>query len=249
MKNMIVLAAFLTSLATPASSQWLGSTTSQNTTYRVGNVIIGGTSLLGSWGTATGGILEIQAADGAWLSLRKLGGPNPQLNIGMSSTYGAGVYASGNIPLYFVTEFAERMRITPSGTIGIGTTLTTNPNGYLLAVKGKIGAKEVQIENTSTTWADYVFDSTYRLQPLTLVEDFVKRNKHLPEIPSAEEVKANGHKLGEMDVLLLKKVEELTLYIIDMNKKFEAQSKALEAQSKIVAEQQKMILELKAQQK
>jgi hypothetical protein len=111
------------------------------------------------------------------------------------------------------------------GNVAIGTALTSNPNSYKLAVNGKIGAKEVQVENTSSTWADYVFKSDYNLMPLTEVESFIKSNQHLPEIPSAEEVKENGHKLGEMDVLLLKKVEELTLYIIDLKKEVDAVKK------------------------
>jgi hypothetical protein len=127
---------------------------------------------------------------------------------------------------------AERITILNNGNTGIGTTLANNPNDYKLAVNGKIGAKEVQVENTSSTWADYVFESDYKLMPLKLVEDFVNTNKHLPEIPSAEEVKINGHKLGEMDVLLLKKIEELTLYIIEQDKKIERLEKAFTDGSK-----------------
>jgi hypothetical protein len=100
------------------------------------------------------------------------------------------------------------------GNVGIGT---TNPATFKLAVEGKIGAREVVVTNAA--WADYVFDATYNLRPLSEVESFIKINKHLPEIPSAEEVKTNGHKLGEMDVLLLKKVEELTLYLIEQEKR------------------------------
>jgi hypothetical protein len=131
--------------------------------------------------------------------------------------------------------WADKFVLTNAGNLGIGTTIsgiTANPNGYKLAVNGKIGAKEVQVENTSSTWADYVFESDYKLMPLRLVEDFVNTNKHLPEIPSAEEVKINGHKLGEMDVLLLKKIEELTLYIIAQEKKIESQDKKIETLEK-----------------
>jgi hypothetical protein len=108
------------------------------------------------------------------------------------------------------------------GNVAIGTNFDNNPNGYKLAVNGKIGAKEVQVENTSATWADYVFKSDYKLMPLNEVEAFIKDNQHLPEIPSADEVKENGHKLGEMDVLLLKKVEEMTLYILEQEKRIKA---------------------------
>lgn len=102
--------------------------------------------------------------------------------------------------------------------VAIGTPLTTNPNNYKLAVNGKIGAKEVQVENTSSTWADYVFEPDYNLRSLEEIENFIKVNKHLPEIPSQKDIETNGHKLGEMDVLLLKKVEELTLYMIELSK-------------------------------
>ncbi|WP_276373031.1 hypothetical protein [Chryseolinea sp. H1M3-3] len=100
------------------------------------------------------------------------------------------------------------------GNVGIGT---TNPGGYKLAVEGKIGAREVVV--TTAAWADYVFDPTYNLRPLSEVETYVKENKHLPEIPSAKEVEVNGVNLGEMNMLLLKKVEELTLYVIELEKK------------------------------
>ncbi|HEY8938504.1 MAG TPA: hypothetical protein VIM65_24960 [Cyclobacteriaceae bacterium] len=109
-----------------------------------------------------------------------------------------------------------------NGSVGIGTSLTNNPNSYKLAVKGKIGAQEVQVENTSTTWADYVFEPTYKLRPLKEVRKFVELNKHLPEIPSAAEVRENGHKLGEMDVLLLKKIEEMTLYMLEQEERIKS---------------------------
>lgn len=120
-----------------------------------------------------------------------------------------------------------------AGNVGIGTTLVNNPNGYKLAVNGKIGAKEVQVENTSSSWADYVFEPDYELMPLNDLAAFVKSNKHLPEIPSKAEVEEHGHKLGEMDVLLLKKVEELTLYVIQLqeeNKNQQAEIQKLKAE-------------------
>ena len=91
--------------------------------------------------------------------------------------------------------------------------MASNPNNYTLAVNGQIGAKDVRVEATSATWPDYVFESTYHLPSLKAVETYLKVNKHLKEIPSAREVAANGHQLGEMDALLLKKIEELTLYL------------------------------------
>jgi hypothetical protein len=138
-------------------------------------------------------------------------------------------YASGNYirPIAsntqaFFTSGAERMRISSTGSIGIGTTLTANPNNYKLAVNGLIGAKEVKVENTSATWPDYVFATDYKLKPLAELEQYINENKHLPEVPSAEEVAEKGHALGEMNALLLKKVEELTLYIIELKKEVDA---------------------------
>lgn len=104
----------------------------------------------------------------------------------------------------------------PNGNVGIGTIMTNNPNSYKLAVNGKIGAKEVQVENTSSTWADYVFEPDYKLLPLEELERYIKANSHLPEIPSQKDIEKYGHKLGEMDVLLLKKIEEITLYLIEI---------------------------------
>lgn len=103
------------------------------------------------------------------------------------------------------------------GNVGIGT--TAFPADYKLAVNGTIGARKVKV--TQETWSDYVFDSSYQLQPLHQVEKFIQENRHLPEVPSAAEVKKEGVDLGDNQALLLKKIEELTLYIIQQNKKID----------------------------
>ena len=94
----------------------------------------------------------------------------------------------------------------------------TNAN-WKLAVDGDIQAKRVVVQITD--WADNVFDENYPLATLEEVEAFIKKIKHLPEIPSEKEVLENGVDTGEMNKLLLKKVEELTLYIIELEKKIE----------------------------
>ena len=86
-----------------------------------------------------------------------------------------------------------------------------------LAVDGSIIAKEVLITNDS--WADFVFDDDYKLDSLEFIEDFVKINKHLPGIPSGNDVNNNGIEVGEMNALLLQKIEELTLHIIRLHNK------------------------------
>ena len=104
--------------------------------------------------------------------------------------------------------------ITQNGNIGIGT---TSPGTYKLAVEGTIGAREIQVLSTNP-WPDYVFAKEYKLMSLEDVEAYIQSNQHLPNIPNADEVKANGIKLAEMNGLLMQKIEELTLYMIEMKK-------------------------------
>jgi hypothetical protein len=119
-----------------------------------------------------------------------------------------------------------------NGGVGIGTTLSDNPNNYKLAVNGKIGAKDVRVETNSTTWPDYVFESGYTLPTLRQLEIYINENKHLPDVPSAQQIEKEGHELGEMDAILMKKIEELTLYMIDLEKENEELKKRLESVEK-----------------
>ena len=86
-------------------------------------------------------------------------------------------------------------------------------------IDGLICAKEVRVQNGSPCWPDFVFAKDYNLLSLAEVEQFIEENQHLPNVPSAAEVEANGFELGEMNAILLQKVEELTLYIIQMEKR------------------------------
>jgi Leucine-rich repeat (LRR) protein len=115
------------------------------------------------------------------------------------------------------------------GSVGIGT---TKINGYRLSVNGKIrslGAK-VYLE---TQWSDFVFKPNYQLRSLKQLDQYIQANGHLPEMPSAAEVKKQGIELGKMDAKLLQKIEELTLYLIKMKKENEILKKEVkELQSK-----------------
>lgn len=125
-------------------------------------------------------------------------------NVGAGDT----VFANG----IFGNE-SETMVITNDGNVGIGK---TNPTDKL-EVNGRIHARWVRIDLNN--WSDYVFLPTYELKPLQEVELYIKKHGHLENIPSEEEVLENGIDLGEMNRLLLEKVEELTLYTIELNKK------------------------------
>lgn len=120
--------------------------------------------------------------------------------------------------------------------IGVAsTTPSTSYSNYKLAVGGKAIAEEFVIK-LQTNWPDYVFEDTYKLPSLLEVERYIRENKHLPELPSAQEVQQNGLTLGEMNALLLKKIEELTLYVIDLKKEsIESQKKMAELQKEIEA--------------
>jgi hypothetical protein len=127
------------------------------------------------------------------------------------------LYSSPNNYLQFYNQNLGAILTmqTNSGNVGIGT---TNPSEKL-SVNGNIRSRKVIV--TQNGWADYVFNDGYRLRPLTQVESYIKENKHLPEIPTAKEVEKNGVDLGETQALLLKKIEELTLYMIEMKKESE----------------------------
>jgi hypothetical protein len=124
--------------------------------------------------------------------------------------------ASTNHPILLGTNKTVRMILTNTGEVGIGT---TNPGAYKLAVNGSIGCKELTVTNTG--WADFVFESGYRLPPLEEVENFISINRHLPGIPTEAEVKENGVSIGDISSKLLQKIEELTLYVIELKKENE----------------------------
>ena len=132
---------------------------------------------------------------------------------------GGGVNANDNIVMSLRGDGS-------GGSVKIGDAPT--PLGYRLSVDGKAIMEEVNVK-LSENWPDYVFAESYDLKPLSEVESYIKENQHLPGVPSAEEMERNGIDLGVMNMLLLKKVEELTLYILDLKKENEKQNQLIES--------------------
>lgn len=104
-----------------------------------------------------------------------------------------------------------RFKIAANGNVGIGT---SNPT-FKLAVNGTIRAMEIRVE---TGWADHVFGENFRLRPLSEVEQFVRENKHLPDVTPAAEIQADGLQVGKVMTEMMQKIEELTLYVIELKK-------------------------------
>ncbi|RYU94356.1 hypothetical protein [Emticicia agri] len=141
---------------------------------------------------------------------------NLKINLGATKSTTVGFLAVGN----FDAAFAM-----PTG------------NPYRLIVQDGIITEKVKVALKGTAdWADYVFEPSYQLMPLEKVESFVKENKHLPNVPSAEDMSKNGLDVSQTSAKLMEKIEELTLYMIEMNKEIKA-LKAENANLKKVVEQ------------
>lgn len=115
-----------------------------------------------------------------------------------------------------------RLHNANNGKVVIGTGINSYPDGFSLFVKGGILTERVRVAlANSDRWADYVFAPDYKLMPLRDVEKFIRSNKHLPNVPSAEEMANRGLDVAETSAKLMEKIEELTLYLIQANKKIE----------------------------
>ncbi len=128
------------------------------------------------------------------------------------------------------TNGINRMYINDNGDIVMGNTTVAPKAGYKLSVDGKVVCEELLVQ--LSPWPDYVFKPDYKLASLLEVEQYIQENNHLPGIPTAEEVESEGLNVGEMQKLMMEKIEELTLYLIDLKKENEVLKVEIEALKK-----------------
>ncbi|WP_298546651.1 hypothetical protein [uncultured Aquimarina sp.] len=193
---------------------------------KTGNVGIGTTNPLAKLDVR--GVIKTSHSDGRYVNLFTSGDGNSYINItGGSATSRFGFQVDGS----------SKMSIMKNGNIGIGTADT---KGFKLGVAGKIAAEEIKVA-LYNAWPDYVFENNYNLPTLQEVEHHIAEKGHLENIPSAAEVIENGIQLGEMNAKLLQKIEELTLYMIEQNKKTEKLIKEVEVLKQKNADLEKKI--------
>ena len=167
----------------------------------------------GGTGVGTTGLLEIRQS-----------GNTHNDGIAISSSHASAhrIWKHSDGSLNFGTTLNRHVVFTTTGNVGIGT---DDPQSEL-AVNGQIRATEVKVL-ANIDVPDYVFESDYILPTLKEIKEYIDKNKHLPEIPSAAEIGKNGIDLGDMNMRLLKKIEELTLYQIEMLEQLENQQEEI----------------------
>jgi hypothetical protein len=214
----------------------IGFVAGRNITTGEHNAAIGGYSLY----TNTAGNYNVGIGAGA------LYGVTGSNNVGIGdNTLGTGGAISGNVaigheagrnesgsnklyiantntatPLVYGDFTAKYLAV---GEVSAADRAANTSGGYRLLVKGGMITEKIKVATAgSTDWSDYVFDENYKRMSLDEIEAFVKENKHLPNVPTTEEMIANGNDLHKTDAKLLEKIEELTLYMIEMNKEIKS---------------------------
>jgi hypothetical protein len=165
---------------------------------------------------------------------------SPYYNSGVFITGDNGNYGSIQATNSYNSGYRDLVLQEHDGNVAIGT---TDAKGYKLAVNGEAIFTRAKVK-LQGNWPDYVFGNGYRLPSLKEVEAYIKQHQHLPDVPSEKEVAENGLDLGGNQAILLKKIEELTLYMIDVNKRLDEQKTLLDKQQKLLDEQAKLLEKL-----
>lgn len=168
-------------------------------------------------------LMKILAKNNQGITIDSVG----RIGIGTTPVNNRRLIVDGNVAFTGTANFGgnittehnlSAININASGTMTIDGAASIG-TGFYCSWGGHVKTKELVV--TLEGWSDYVFDSDYKLMPLGELEHYVSENKHLPNIPSATEVEKEGVNVGEMNALLLEKIEELTLYIIDLQKQID----------------------------
>ncbi len=170
-----------------------------------------------------------------------------RIEIANDKTYWSSYYFSANDIRSSSSEYSGWTYYSGQMPSGTGNIVTVKEYGYVnignsnspcsLTVAGMVNAREVKVD--ATAGADFVFADDYRLRSLPEVEQFITANKHLPDIAPADSMVQNGVNMGEMQIKLLQKIEELTLYVIEQGKQNEALKQQMQIQQKEIEELKK----------
>jgi len=149
---------------------------------------------------------------------------NKSINGPVLFGYNGGALGSTNGGNKIALRWANTGLVTIPGSVIIGDTVgNSNHTSALLVVKGEIVSKAFYVTNNA--WSDFVFDNNYKLMSLYDVEKFYTANHHLPDVPTEKEIQQNGDNVGQTDAILLQKIEELTLYMVQQQKQIDALKK------------------------
>jgi hypothetical protein len=190
----------------------------------------GGANTVWGWGEAADNLLDPRPNYRPDLKTYMIN-HHSGLTFSAHSEYGGiRFYNQGYPNAYSATDGAVMVMSITNGKVGIGT---RTPDAKL-SVQGTIHTQEIKVDMNG--WSDYVFKPAYHLISLTELKAYIDKHQHLPEIPSEKEVAKNGVNLGDMNKLLLKKVEELTLHLIRKDEQLKAQEKINSLQQKQINE-------------
>ena len=218
---------FFAMTAISHAQQWNGPANPNGTIWRPGNIAIGEQGPRGDDPRAmvevTRPLAMAGESDDRLFSANMVykGDTSPRFEVDTRRAYAGGARSKAGI-LAADLDFAVHRK----AAIGVVNLTERFPSDYMLVVGGKILAEEVRIKLIKD-WADHFFTTGYRLKTLPEVEHFIHTHHHLPEIPSAAEVEADGVSMGQMQAKLLLKIEELTLYLIEQNKTIETLQRTL----------------------
>ncbi len=209
----------------PASKTVIGygNSTAFTETFRVENNGITTITNPASLAVGTANAIQFRTANNMFTgAIKTIGTGTNSARMGFFTYAGTGV-----------SSLREYMSITDDGNIYMGQNITdfNKGAGYKLRVQGKIIAEELRVQLTGT-WPDYVFAKDYKLPSLESLEQYIANNQHLPNVPAAAEVEKSGIAIGEMQTKMMEKIEELTLYILEMNKKNEGMATKMELMQK-----------------